>query len=272
MNDQRRPDRNDRFQGNEDFVQRVLGATSGSACARAEALLPDLADGRLEGLDRQLVQAHLEHCGRCRDLAVTLTWVAPLLPELAEVDPGPDFLAGVLARTSRAPAEAALDEARPGVFGRLLRRGHHWWRRQVQRPAFAVEFAYAATLVLLLLTAVPGAPLKGTPDRALRVVSAGVGAWPALEYHLGNGAGWLADHVETAATAGWTAVGRRFEPVATEWRERVDDTAADRAAVDQHFDHTVDLLKEGRLQEAGYSGQQLVKSVREFWRHWWSDS
>ena len=57
-------------------------------------------DGDLEGMDRELVQAHLEHCDPCRSVAVTLGWLEPLLPGMAEIDPGPAFTARVLAQTT----------------------------------------------------------------------------------------------------------------------------------------------------------------------------
>ena len=58
----------------DDFVGGVLGRTTGGACGRAVEQLADLMDDQLQGLDRQLVQAHLEHCTDCRQLAVTMGW------------------------------------------------------------------------------------------------------------------------------------------------------------------------------------------------------
>ena len=98
---------NDRRRRNEDFVKNVLQRTSGSACERALNLLPELSDHQLEDLDRQLVQAHLEHCEGCRQVAVALGWLGSLLPDMAILEPGPDFTAAVLAGTTGAitPAE-----------------------------------------------------------------------------------------------------------------------------------------------------------------------
>ncbi|MBE0566412.1 MAG: zf-HC2 domain-containing protein [Krumholzibacteria bacterium] len=81
MNDRRRD-------GRRDFVRDVLARTSGSACARACGLLPDLTDGGLETLDRQLVRRHLEHCAPCRAVAVALGWLGPELAGRAELEPG----------------------------------------------------------------------------------------------------------------------------------------------------------------------------------------
>ena len=99
MNDERNHNRNnydgrssddDQRRRDEDLIRNVLERTSGSPCERAAGLLPDLTDGALEDLDRQLVQAHLEHCPGCRALAVTLGWLDPLLPKMA-LEPSEPF-------------------------------------------------------------------------------------------------------------------------------------------------------------------------------------
>ena len=110
------------------------------ACA-PRSLLPDLTDGALADLDRQLVQAHLEHCAPCRSLAVTMGWAGPVLPQLAVVDPGPAFTAAVLARTSRRqrlalPAPQARPAGLPGLMDRLGR----WWGERILQPGFAAAW------------------------------------------------------------------------------------------------------------------------------------
>src|SRR3989339_654799 len=84
----------------ERFVQDVLARTSGTGCARALGMLPDLAEAGLTDLDRRLVQSHLEHCAPCRAVAVVLGWLGPELAGMAVVDPGPAFTARVLTVTS----------------------------------------------------------------------------------------------------------------------------------------------------------------------------
>ncbi|MFT7700113.1 MAG: putative anti-sigma-YlaC factor YlaD, partial [Candidatus Krumholzibacteriia bacterium] len=93
---------------NDAFVDGVLSRTTGQACERALGQLDDLMENRLQSFDRQLVQGHLEHCEGCRSVAVTVGWLQPLLPDMAEVKVSPDFLSGVLARTSRVEAPRNL--------------------------------------------------------------------------------------------------------------------------------------------------------------------
>lgn len=267
QNDARSGDGPD-FGRNEDFVRRVLGSTSGSPCRRAEEQLPDLIDGRLQGMDRQLVQAHLEHCEGCRELAVALSWATPLLPDMAEVDPGPEFTAGVLARTTQKPLAA---RARQAAADRLPDRLRRWWQTQVMRPGFAAEFAYAATLILVLLTAVPGAPLRGTPGQALDAVNAGVGSLPVVENAVADGLQWVFAGARRSAATGWSHLETRFEPLTADWRGRVDDTTESRFELTARFKQTVEHLEAGRLQEAGYTGKIMMDSIGEFWRQWWSD-
>ena len=162
MNGRRRND-------DRDFVRDVLARTSGSACDRACGLLPDLTDGRLETLDRQLVQQHLEHCPPCRAVAVTLGWLGGELASRACLEPGPGFTAAVLARTSgrtataRARRAAAVAGTGPGG---LMDRFGRWWQERILRPGYAMQSAYAATVILVLLTATPLSPFRGAPGRA----------------------------------------------------------------------------------------------------------
>ena len=86
MSDKREQPPFDNFDSDA-FVGDVLGRTTGQACGRAVTQLDALMNDRLSGTDQQLVQAHLQHCAGCRDLAITLGWLNPLLPEMAEIDP-----------------------------------------------------------------------------------------------------------------------------------------------------------------------------------------
>lgn len=126
--------------------ERVVARTAGAACARARDLLGAAFDEPLDRVARALVDAHLETCPACRDVAAAMDEAVSALPALAEIDPGPAFTRRVLAATSRRPA------------GR--RAGDRWraaWTALVARPRFALEAAYVLTLVLVLLA---GSPLS----------------------------------------------------------------------------------------------------------------
>ena len=282
----------------EGFVQRVLRATSGAPCRRAASLLPDLVDGELADMDRRLVQAHLEHCAECRALAVTLSWALPLLPRLAVVRPDADFTAGVLERTSRTPRRRAVTEpsapvqagsdqtgtAPGGVPRQPIRRPadrpsgrlswarlRRWWRRQILRPGFAVEAAYTVAVVLVLLTAVPNAPLRGTPGRALQAVNAGFGSWVVLDQAVDTGLRWTTDQARRGVAAGRQQAVQVLRPVAGAWHDRAGRTEAGRTEVARHLRAVVSYATEGRLQEAAYASKQSADALREVWRLWWSD-
>lgn len=252
---QRRDDR-------ERFLRDVLARTSGSPCARAESLLPDLTDGVLADLDRQLVQAHLEHCAPCRSLAVALGWAGPVLPQLAVVDPGPAFTAAVLARTSRRqrlalPAPQARPAGLPGLMDRLGR----WWGERILQPGFAARAAYAATVVLVLLTAVPGAPLRAVPGAALKVVQAGPAAIPAVA----TAAAWLdgqGEQAQDAARARWLGVGGELAARGARSADARRQTVAHLGAVWRG-------LTNSRFDEAGYEGLGAVDASRRAWTLWW---
>ncbi len=83
-----------------------------------------------------------------------------ILPTFVEVDPGPDFTADVLLVTLPQPSLWSVFTARVGDhFER--------WKR---RPEFAQEFAFALTIALVMLTVVPGSPLRELPRQALSLV------------------------------------------------------------------------------------------------------
>lgn len=147
---------------NEELTAAILAATSGSPCARAEALLPCLADGELSDEERALLTAHLAHCAPCRALAQSLAWLEHTLPAMATAEPDPRFTAEVLAAIAQADASAALP--------RLDERLADWWRRSWRRPRFALEAAYAATLLIVALTATPVSPLREAPREALALL------------------------------------------------------------------------------------------------------
>lgn len=131
------------------LTQHILARTSGPVCDQAEALL-------LEDPEHPTPAAHLDGCDRCRRFAATVAWMDVELPGLAEMPAGDGFVEAVLARTTRR-------ERIPG-WGRVRRA----WTEWAQRPGFAVEFAYVATVVLVMLTATPVSPLRPVAQDTLR--------------------------------------------------------------------------------------------------------
>jgi len=264
--------RGDEQKRNEDFVRDVLAHTSGPACDRACEQLSDLMDGALEGLDRELVQAHLEHCDPCRSVAVTLGWLEPLLPAMAEIDPGPAFTARILAQTTgRARVQAPLPAVPTGPAG-LMDRVGGWWDRQILRPGFAAQLAYAATVILVLLTSVPGAPLKGVPGKALEIVQAGPTAAPVIGPVLNSTSGWVGNRASGVLESARTGVNRRLEQTGSFFGQRGDRTAPGRSQLGFHVKGMIGKVGDGQLGEASYEFLAVLKAGRTIWIEWWKDN
>ena len=186
----------------EELIGAVIRRTSGGACARAEELLAErqswsfaphlrgTADARRETRDTPedaklelcatpeasatelaLLDAHLEHCSACAALARSLAVARDTLPSLASFDPGPSFTAAVLAATSRAEPVTVAE--------RLTA----WWNAWLARPRFALEAAYVATLLILVVAGNPAATLQAASSRTVNVAAASFDrardAWPA---------------------------------------------------------------------------------------------
>jgi len=262
--------RDDRHSRDRDemFVQNVLNQTSGSACGRCGDLLPDLVEGRLEDLDRQLTQAHLEHCAGCRAVAVTLGWLTPLLPAMVEIDPGEAFTSGVLAATSR---RRRVIEAGPTGAAGLMDRVGQWWQRQVLKPDFAAQFAYAATIVLVLLTAVPGAPLKGAPGKALQAVQAGPEGLPIVGPALLETSSWVDRRAGGAVTTLRGRAAASWNRVESGLDKRADRTLVSRTAIRGHLADMFGRLGKGELGEAGTDFYAALKAGNLVWKNWWDE-
>ena len=266
--DSRNNDRN----RDERFLQDVLARTSGPACDRASRQLSDLMGGGLADTDRQLVQAHLEHCDPCRALAVTLGWLEPLLPQMAEIDPGPAFTARILATTSkRAPAIAPFPAVPTGPAGVMDRVGS-WWDRQILRPGFAAQLAYAATVVLVLLTSVPGAPLKGVPGKALEIVQAGPVTVPVVGPALDQASGWVGTSADKAVTSVRSDVNRRVQYTENSLGQRSQRTTGGRRDLGIHVKEMFNKAGDGKLGEASYELLAALKAGRAIWNEWWMDN
>ena len=100
-------------------------------CHDFEALLDGLLDGTIDREEHARCVGHTASCPSCREL------VEPMGLMLAPVgtEPPTDFLAAVMARTSRAKRRTTWAET---------------WRLWMQRPRFASEAAYVGVVVLSL--------------------------------------------------------------------------------------------------------------------------
>jgi len=252
---------------NNDFVRNVMARTSGSPCERACSQLPNLADGVLEDMDRQLVQAHLEHCTSCRSVAVVLGWVQPMLTDMAVLDPGPAFTQSVVARTSGAVhplAKAARRGETVGPLGVIDRVGR-WWQEQFFRPRFAMEFAYVATVVLVLLTSVPGAPLQNEARQAREMVQAGPRSFPLIGDLMIFGE----DQIDKMADEVRDYTGNRWQNLQTNVELRVERSREPGTTMMDHLELAWDQGWAGQFNQAGYQLLEAAKNFRLTWNQWW---
>ena len=148
-----------------DLIDAVLSRTSGPPCERARARLGDLLDGALGPVDRQLVEAHLDHCADCAALAAAAARLGDELPAFAELPPPADLADAVLARTRRRwprPRPAAVDRWQEAA------------RRLFARPRIAWEAGYVGALVLWLAFGASWSPLRTTAVEARVMLQQGV--------------------------------------------------------------------------------------------------
>jgi len=250
-----------------DFVKGVLGRTTGSACDRACSLLPALTDGTLADLDRKLAQSHLEHCSPCRHTAVVMGWMGAELPAMAEIDPGPSFTAAVLERTSGAldPITRAVRAGHSVGPAGLMDRLGRWWEEQIFKPRFALQVAYVATVFLVLITSVPGSPLKGAPSKALAVVQAGPTELPLLGPALMQ----VDTRVSETLDAGWAEVDQAADRFRQDLSGRAARTSLSRAAVGTHLKAGWSVGRAGELGPAGYEFLQAARATRNVIILWW---
>ncbi len=253
------------------FVGGVLGRTTGGACGRAVEQLADLMDDQLQGLDRQLVQAHLEHCTGCRQLAVTMGWLHPLLPQMVEIDPGPEFLAGVLARTSLAAQPIVHSEHPLGLAG-LMDRFGRWWEKQIVRPEFSLQAAYVATVVVVLLTATPWSPLREVPGQALTVVTAGPESMPIVGPAVTRTGQWLDTRTAEAVDAGHDRAGNTWQDFEAGLDRRSERSASSRDELKFHWETLKDQAEARDLGGMGYELLAALSSWNVVWDQWWHEA
>ncbi|HOX27105.1 MAG TPA: anti-sigma factor [Candidatus Krumholzibacteria bacterium] len=218
-----------------DLTRRILDRTSGRACGRSEVLLGARWDGELDRLDAELLAGHLAHCAACRELATILERLQPMLPSLAEREPGPSFTARVLDQTSRRRPRAARRTSRlVARLEDLAIRLQAGLRQAWGRPRFALEAAWTAAALVSLLVWSPLAP-EAASRRADAIVQAGAGVVPEANARLGRAAAAAAatgrEYLEPAvawARTGLAAFEVRFSALADALRDRLDrDEASD---------------------------------------------
>jgi hypothetical protein len=181
---------------------------------------------------------------------------------LAVVDPGPGFTAAGLARTSRRQRLAMPEpSARPGGLPGLMDRLGRWWGDRILTPGFAPRMAYVATVVLVLLTSVPGAPLRGVPGAALKLMTAGPAALP--------GTAPIAQWVDARVAQAQAAVTAQWQGVDAGLDARLSRTSEARVQLAAHAGAALRELEDRRLSEAGYEGLGAIDASRRVWTLWW---
>lgn len=252
----------------QEFVRDVLDRTSGSACGRALAALPALNDDELAGLDRSLVKQHLAHCDGCRAAALALTWLGEELAGMAELDPGPGFTAAVVDRTS-AVGEPARARHRARVAGTgpagLMDRIGRWWSERILAPNFALQAAYVATVVMVLVFATPISPLRGTPERVLQTVQAGPTNFPLL----GPVLQWSSDQVVGGSDHLRADVAGQWQRVEDDWQGRVQRSGPGRRGVTDHVAAAWRAARDRQSDRVTVEINGALRSGKTAWRAWW---
>lgn len=228
-----------------DLATDVLAATSGAACGRAGNLLARRPDGSLIEREATLLDGHLAHCGDCRALARTLTWVLPMLVELAEPELDPAFTYDVLRETVR-----SRERKRSGAPGRLGDRIQSWWEGQVRRSLFVWEIAFAATVALVLLCGTPLSPGREAPGKALEVVRAGPD--------------WILERAGEAVGA----VGGLIADLGDDIEVRRNRTAPDRSDIKRHGRDLGSSLIKADFDSAGEDLETVREDFGKMWRTW----
>jgi hypothetical protein len=256
-----------------DLTEAVLARTSGSACGRAGDLLAAFADGAPDLGDAQLLHAHLDRCPACRALAATLAWLTPELRGMAGVAPDSAFLADVLTATARLRASAAARARRQARFAGRVEAvagvAGVWWRRQLERPRFALEFAYVATMILLALCATPVSPLRSAPQKALAVVEASPAGVATVSAWIWRA---LPASVAEVGRAAWDVTGGRVTGAISVSADRLAArgrrTAPLRADLARHLGDTGRALVQFDFVQAAGGWNRTRADLTALWRAW----
>lgn len=120
----------------------VLARTTGRSCGRVQDAI---AEG---GPWSATMTAHVDECEPCARFVAVLTRCDRVLPQLAAVEADADFASDVIMATLSRPKLSRV------AWRRWLDRLERW----LERPRAAQEFAYAITVIAVLLTATPMSP------------------------------------------------------------------------------------------------------------------
>jgi len=190
-----------------------------------------------------------------------------MLTDLAELDPGPAFTQAVVSQTTggvHSMARAARRGETVGPLGVVERLGL-WWQKQLFRPRFALEFAYVATVILVLLTAIPGAPLRQEARSAREMIQAGPMAMPLVGSILNHGQEQLDEvslKVRNRTVGSW-------ENVMEDWDARLNRSDEAGQAAISHLDLAWRLGQSGQLSQVGFQLMEAGKDTRLAWNQWW---
>jgi hypothetical protein len=223
----------------ESMLGEIMVRTGGEACGRARRRLAEIDDGDVADLDPML-QLHVEDCTECAAVQRALVALRRDLPELAELEPDPDFLNAVMAATAAAPRLA------------------DWWHRLISRPRVALEGAYVGAVIVTLIFGVPASAFTSVPTRVyqeLRDDRAGVRRVVVD--------GW--DTVTTAGIGGWEAVTREVDTRLEGWMDAATGASGVEASMGTWRAGAGRLI--GQIQE--HLIEPLIERVRAIWRAMW---
>jgi hypothetical protein len=142
----------------EDLTAAILQRTSGAACSRIGERLCEWVDQSLDAIDGELVAQHLRHCSNCAATAEALQLMQAELPQMANLEPDPGFVADVLARTSGCKGERSALAAWRGRWWRARTHAGLQWERLMRRPRIALELAYCGAMIFLIVLGPPVRP------------------------------------------------------------------------------------------------------------------
>jgi hypothetical protein len=221
----------------DDLVVRpVLAATTGRTCGQVEWVLA--GDPRASEVELEWARDHAAHCEHCARFEAWMAALPELLPTLAERDPGPDFTAEVLLATLPGPSLGS-------VFVRRVRDHVDRWQR---RPEFAQELSFVLTLALLVVTFLPGSPLRDVPRQALSVVQLSGSGTELSAAVGGDGEGTVGHELRQGLRMRGERLGVGFDRLGT------------------HVLQTGKGLVDGDLQQVGEGASQIGCDLRRLWK------
>jgi hypothetical protein len=212
------------------MTSAVLARTAGSACQRALTLVGGQPDEPLDAQTTALVAGHLEHCEECRAIERTLAETRDGLASLAEIEPGVEFTAHVVAATSgrrssaRRPMWAGLSQrwAWTVAFGE---RAASTWDRVLARPRLSLELAYLATVLLVIIIGNPGLVADALGARTSGLVAGDTASGTAGGRQQGMASQGIGSVIPAFVERAMREVERKQESAAKSWNWFVERTS-----------------------------------------------